>query len=173
VITRRFVAATAVAALGYLCVSCEGTAPGLSSVTGKLVCNGQPAAGAVLSFHRQGGDTPAPKDSTQLIPSAVVKDDGSFTVETHPLGFGAAPGKYAILVQWPENNDPVQARSAGKPKSTVIKGKKVDMTRHDKLDSVTPDRLKGRYSDASKPLLEKEVKPGPNDLGTLEIELKN
>ena len=171
--TRRILAAPAIAALGWLCVSCGGTAQGLSSVSGKVVCNGQPAAGALLSFHRQAGETPPPKETANLIPSAVVRDDGSFTVETHPVGSGAAPGKYVILVQWPEQNDPIQARSALKPKITTIKGKKLDMSKHDKRDSITPDRLKGRYCDVSKPLLVREVKPGPNDLGTLELELKN
>ena len=47
------------------------------------------------------------------------------------------------------------------------------MTKHDKLEPNAPDRLKGRYSNGSKPLLQAEVKPGPNDLGTLELELKN
>jgi len=47
------------------------------------------------------------------------------------------------------------------------------MTKHDKLEPRAPGRLKGRYSDAKKPLLQVEVKSGPNDLGTLELELKN
>jgi len=171
--TSRAFAATAVAALGSMCVSCGGPAAGLSSVKGKLVCNGQPAAGAVLSFRRQAGEPPDLQATKHLIPSAVVKDDGSFTVETHPLGYGAAPGKYAILVQWAEEHDSAQPRGAGKPTVATIKGKKVVMTKHDKLEPNPPDRLKGRYSNGSKPLLQAEVKPGPNDLGTLELELKN
>ncbi len=47
------------------------------------------------------------------------------------------------------------------------------MTRRDKLDPLAPDRLHGRYSDASKPLLQREIHAGSNDLGTLELELKN
>src|SRR5271166_1754342 len=100
-IGRVFFAA-AVAASGIMCVSCGGTAAGLSSVSGKLVCNGQPAAGAVLSFQRQSGEAAPDQASANLIPQAVVQADGSFTVETHPLGYGAAPGKYVILVSWPE-----------------------------------------------------------------------
>ncbi len=171
--TRRVFAATAVAALGSMCVSCGGPAAGLSAVSGKVVCNGQPAAGAVLSFHRKAGEPPPPQAAANKIPSAVVRDDGSFTVETPPLGYGAAPGKYSILVQWSEASDPAQSRSTGKPKVATIKGKRVVMTKHDKLEPLAPDRLKGRYSDANKPLLQAEVKSGPNDLGTLELELKN
>jgi len=171
--TRREFAATALATLGSMCVSCGGPAAGLSAVSGKVVCTGQPAAGAVLSFHRKAGEPPPPQAAANLIPSAVVQDDGSFTVATHPLGYGAAPGKYAILVQWSEESDPAQSRSTGKPQVATIKGKRVVMTRHDKLEPLAPDRLKGRYSDANKPLLQAEVKSGPNDLGTLELELKN
>ncbi len=89
------------------------------------------------------------------------------------LGYGAAPGKYAILVQWFQQSDPAQSRGTGKPQVATIKGKRVVMTKHDKLEPRAPDRLKGRYSDAQKPLLQVEVKSGPNDLGTLELELKN
>jgi hypothetical protein len=171
--TRRVFAATAVATFGSMCVSCGGPAAGLSAVSGKVVCNGQPAAGAVLSFHRQAGEPPPPQAAANLIPSAVVQNDGGFVVETHPLGYGAAPGKYAILVQWSQQSDPAQSRGTGKPQVATIKGKRVVMTKHDKLEPRAPDRLKGRYSDAKKPLLQVEVKSGPNDLGTLELELKN
>ncbi len=169
----RVFAVAAVAALGIMCVSCGGTAAGLSSVSGKLVCNGQPAAGAVLSFHRQAGEPPPPEAAKTLIPQAVVQNDGSFTVETQPLGYGAAPGKYAILVQWPDEKDPSQPREVERPATGTSKGKKVAINKHDKLNRSAPDRLKGRYSDGAKPLLLAEVKPGPNDLGTLQLELKN
>ena len=47
------------------------------------------------------------------------------------------------------------------------------MAKHDKLDRVPSDRLKGRYADSSKPQLKPvEIKPGSTDLGTLEITLK-
>ena len=32
-----------------------------------------------------------------------------------------------------------------------------------------PDRLKGRYFNVSKPLLQAEVKPGPNQLAPFEL----
>jgi hypothetical protein len=168
--TRRIFVTTAVAALGSLCVSCGGPAQGLSAVRGKVVCNGQPAAGAVLSFHLQPGEA-APPGAAGIIPSAIVQDDGSFTVESHPLGYGAAPGKYNILVQWSEEKDPAQ-RAADKAKVTTIKGKQVVLTKHDKGEAIAPDRLHGRYANASKPLLQAEVKLGSSDLGTLELELK-
>jgi hypothetical protein len=54
-----------------------------------------------------------------------------------------------------------------------VAGKKVEVTRRNKLDPAAPDRLKGRYMDSSKPQFHAEVKAGPTDLGTFELELKN
>jgi hypothetical protein len=99
--THRVLMTAAVAALAWSCVSCTGTAEGLSSVSGKVLCNGQPAAGAVLFFHRETGGDAAPVNAANIIPTAVAGDDGRFTVDSQPLGYGAAPGKYKVLIQWP------------------------------------------------------------------------
>jgi hypothetical protein len=170
---HRLLMATAVAALAWCCVSCSGTAEGLSAVSGKVLFNGQPAAGAVLLFHRENGGTAAPANVASTIPSAVAGDDGSFTVESQPIGYGAAPGKYKVLVQWPEDSDAAQARSSSKTKTASVAGKKIAVTRRTKLDPMAPDRLKGHYMDSSKPQFHAEVKAGPTDLGTFELELKN
>jgi hypothetical protein len=159
-----------VPALALALASCSGTAEGLVAVKGKLVCDGQPASGAVLFFHRQGGeDSPSPK-AAGVIPSATVGTDGSFWVESAALGNGAAPGKYTVLVQWPEQAEPPSA--GGKTKNSTVKGKTVVVARHEKLDPVASDRLMGRYSDVSKPKLTAEIKSSPTDLGTLEITMK-
>ncbi len=101
-----------------------------------------------------------------------MSDDGSFVVESASLGRGAAPGKYNVLVQWPEPDDTATAGAGGKTKTARVRGKQVVVAKHDKLDPLPTDRLKGRYSDASKPQLKAEIKPGSTDLGTLEITLK-
>jgi hypothetical protein len=157
-------------ALALTLASCGGTAEGLSPVTGKVVCDGQPAAGAILLFHRQAGEPAPPPSTAGVIPSATVRDDGSFSVESASLGRGAAPGKYNVLVQWPEQAD--AAAAGAKTKNASVGGKKVVVAKHDKLDPVPSDRLKGRYSDAGKPQFQYEIKPGSNDLGTLEVSLK-
>jgi hypothetical protein len=167
---RRRILVVAMPIVALTLPSCGGTAEGLAPVTGKVVCDGQPAAGAVLVFHRQRGE-PAPPTAAGVIPSATVRDDGSFTVESGPLGRGAAPGKYDVLVQWPEPGDAAPA-DAPKAKEARLGGKKVVVAKNAKLDPVPSDRLKGRYSDAGKPQLKAEIKPGSNDLGTLEITLK-
>jgi hypothetical protein len=163
----------AIFALAGSCVSCSGTAEGLSSVSGKIVCNGQPASGAVLVFHRESGAEGLPAEVASIVPSAIAGADGSFTLESQPVGYGAAPGKYKVLVQWPEGSDEDKLRSNTKTRTASVAGKKVNVTRRTKLDPIMPDRLKGRYMDSSKPQFHAEVKPGRTDLGTLELEMKN
>ncbi len=152
--------------------SCAGTGEGLAPVTGKVVCDGQPAAGAILFFHRQPGEPAVPPAAAGVIPSATVLDDGSFIVESAGLGLGAAPGKYNVLVQWPELGDTPPAGAGGKTKNASVRGKAIVVAKHNRLDPLPKDRLKGRYADASKPEIKAEIKPGPTDLGTLEITFK-
>ena len=169
--TRARFAMILIPALAALLSSCSGTGEGLVPVSGKLVCDGQPAEGAILFFHRVGGD-PGPASKTAgVIPSATVGSDGAFSVESAALGRGAAPGKYSLTVEWPEQPD-VATRSASKTKSSNVRGKTVVVAKHEKFDAVPTDRLMGRYSDATKPQLTAEIKSGPTDLGTLEITLK-
>jgi hypothetical protein len=151
--------------------SCSGTAEGLVAASGKLVCDGEPAEGAILFFHRQPGDSaPAPKGAV-VIPSATVGADGSFSVESAVLGRGVAPGKYHVIVQWPER-DSQSSSGGGKPKPAKVGGKSVVVTKHDRVDSMPSDRLKGKYSDAANPRLSAEIKSNATDLGTLEITMK-
>jgi hypothetical protein len=160
----------AVAGLAWACISCSGTAEGLTAVSGRVLCDGQPAAGALLYFHRQAGGEQAPANVSAIIPSAVVSEDGTFTVKSPPVGYGAAPGKYVILAQWPEDIDPTPAQT--NPKTVLAKGKKVTVAKRNTVDLVPVDRLKGHYMDKSKALLQPvEVKAGSNDLGTIELKL--
>jgi hypothetical protein len=141
-------------------------------VSGKVLCDGQPAAGAILYLHRQAGGEAPPANVTAIIPSAVVREDGTFTMESAPVGYGAAPGKYIILAQWPEDLDPSPAQTNQKTKTGSVQGKKVTVVKRNNVDLVPIDRLKGRYMDRSKALLQPvEVKAGSNDLGTIELKL--
>jgi hypothetical protein len=171
VMMRLRVAAIVLPTMALLLASCSSTVEGLAPVKGKVVCDGQPASGAILLFHRQAGEPPLPPAVAGVIPSAIVGDDGSFSVESAALGSGAAPGKYNVLVQWPDRGDSTATGSGAKTKTTSVGGKAVVVVKHDKRDPLASDRLKGRYSDAGKPQLKAEIKPGPTDLGTLEITL--
>jgi hypothetical protein len=165
-------AATLIPALAMAIVSCGGTGEGLAPVTGKVLCDGQPAAGAIVLFHRQPGEPAPPLAAAGVIPSAIVSGDGSFTVDSAGLGRGATPGKYNLLIQWPEQGDAATAASGRTTKQANVRGASVTVVKRDKHDPVPSDRLKGRYSDAANPQLKAEVKPGSPDVGTIEITLK-
>jgi hypothetical protein len=157
--------------LALVLPSCSGTGEGLVSVSGKLVCDGQPAEGAILVFHRVSSEPAPAKAAAGGIPSATVGSDGTFSVESAALGRGAAPGKYNVLIEWPQQTDAAPV-AASKTKSSSVRGKTMVVAKHEKFDAMPADRLMGRYSNLSKPQLTAEVKSGPTDLGTLEITMK-
>lgn len=74
--------------------------PEVHPVAGQLTVNGQPAEGALLSFHPADGVN---FDQRGSRPRATVEADGSFTVSTYGDGDGAPAGEYAVSVVWIEN----------------------------------------------------------------------
>jgi hypothetical protein len=136
-----------------------GSPAGLVSVSGKVLYHGDPAAGAVIYFHREG----APADPHQPIPFGIVEDDGSFDLTSDGVGDGCPPGKYAVLVEWKGKPGP----EAEQPRPTRGKAKVVQVNRRTARNGV--DRLKGRYFDIAKPQLHAEVSPGTKHLPTFEL----
>ena len=65
---------------------------------GRVIINGQPAAGAVVELHSTGEKKPDVRNSR---PWGIVQQDGTFTLSTYESGDGAPPGEYAITVRWP------------------------------------------------------------------------
>jgi hypothetical protein len=130
-----------------------GESNGLYPVHGRLEFKGEPASGATVTFF--------PKDAAAAArgvpPRAVVESDGSFWLESGDLGQGAAPGEYAVLVEW--RAGPLRTHRLETAKSL---GKKA--AREGKPLLIADDRLRGRYYDAAHPRLAAEVKPGRNDL---------
>lgn len=62
-------------------------------VTGRVTCNGVPAANAVVAFH--------PLDQALLVhPQAIADADGCFELRTPLAGAGAPSGEYAVTVAW-------------------------------------------------------------------------
>jgi hypothetical protein len=152
---RKLVLGFAAAGLGMAAPGC-GNPAGLVPVSGKVLYHGEPAAGAVVYFHREAkaGDAKLP------IPSGVVEDDGSFTLDSDNVGYGALPGTYSVLVEW---------RDASGDGMVPVKTKgKVKLVKRSRVRS-GPDRVKGRYFDIGKPLLHAEVKPGSNQLPPFEL----
>ena len=72
-------------------------------VSGKVLVNGQPAAGAIVVL------TPvANPGSMDKKPSGMTKDDGTFVLNTLTDSDGVVPGDYLVTITWP-----------GKPKSSA------------------------------------------------------
>jgi hypothetical protein len=132
-----------------LAAACALTTAGCSPATalypvrGQVLYQGKPAVGATVSFVRKGLTDPAEAQ----VSHGVVREDGSFTL-AEAAGTGAAPGEYLVLIEWKEGAGKARGRSPGLS---------------------APDRLKGRYLDARRPLLTATVAAGSNDLPPFEL----
>lgn len=136
---RKFVL-TLAALLAMTCSSCGSK--NLFPVSGRVTCKGAPAAGAVVFFHRAGGDT---MNDHQVM--GVVQEDGSFELVCGSLGKGAPPGEYDVLIEWKQPGEQATGRSR--------RG---------------PDRLNGRYADLKEPRFHVVVKTARNELAPFEVE---
>jgi hypothetical protein len=133
-----------------------GNPAGLVPVSGKLLYRGEPAAGAVVYFHRQ----PEPGAVSTPIPNGIVEDDGTFSLATDGLGRGARPGNYSVLVEWREEKGGGIAPVKSRGKAKLVKRSRMRSG---------PDRLKGRYLDLTKPLLHAEVAVSSTSLPAFEL----
>jgi hypothetical protein len=136
-------------------------------VYGTVTYKGQPAEGAIVYFHQQGG---TPGTVQGLIPTGVVDSTGKFAVDSGDLGSGAPAGKYAILVQWPDESVSVAKAAEDSAKTSAAKAAEKAKARKMKLDHMPSDRLKGRYAVAGQPLLTAEVKAETNNLPAFELQ---
>ncbi|QVL34784.1 hypothetical protein KIH39_13005 [Telmatocola sphagniphila] len=125
-----------------------GNSNNLYPVTGKVIYKGQPAVGAILYFNVKGAD---PKVSQTA--SAVVGEDGTYTLETSRFGKGAAPGDYTVIVYWPRED------TEAKGHHTPAAPKKGNQ----------PDRLKQKYFVAGNPLLEAKIIAGKNEIPPFDL----
>jgi hypothetical protein len=120
---------------GLLSASCSGRAK-VHPVHGRVLVNGQPAAGARVVFHPRDNSDPH-----RPLPTGIVAEDGSFAVTSYQQGDGAAEGDYTVTVVWPNQS------------SRKVLGGGVDQ-----------DRLGGAYSDPARSQLQVRVTAGRNDL---------
>lgn len=93
-----------ICAVGLLAValsSCSKTAdrPPTYTVGGRVVFEGNPAAGAVVIFHPTTG-TPAAER-----PRAKTDANGEFKLTTFAADDGAPAGEYAVTVEWKKVGD--------------------------------------------------------------------
>ncbi|HJZ59933.1 MAG TPA: hypothetical protein VKE74_33635 [Gemmataceae bacterium] len=133
-----------VAVLALATASCSSSGA-LNSVRGKVSVGGQPAAGAMLVFHREGATI---KD---MPPTATAESDGTFRVSTGGKP-GAPAGKYTVTVVWPE--------------AKKLTEKEVMMGAN---PNDGPDRLKGAYDSPQKSNIRVEIKSGDNTLEPFEL----
>ncbi len=123
------------------CAGCGGGGDSLASVRGKVLDKqGQPAKGAVVSFHPKGGNSVSTEPSV-----GVAGEDGTFTLETGKKS-GAPVGEYTVTIIWPEEVAPRKAKVFPPP------------------ESETRDRLRGAYANAKTSPFKVQIKAGDNQL---------
>ena len=143
-----------------------GESNGLYPVSGQVKYKGEPAAGVTLYFHREGGEPPG-----LPVPIAVTEQDGTFVVRSGDLGEGASPGPYNILLEW-RDRSPASSQVARASFSPPSNGGRKAGRATPKIRptaSLPADRLNGYYSDIEYPQLKAEIKPGRNNLPTIEL----
>src|SRR5579872_1651525 len=128
------------ATLAFACASC-GRNNNIYPVSGKVMCNGAPAAGATVFFLRQGGDT-----MNEHMIMGIVQEDGTFELVCGHLGKGAPPGDYDVLIEWKQ----VSAQKTGRPHRGL-------------------DKFEGRYADPKLPLLHATVEAKNNMLRSFDL----
>jgi hypothetical protein len=143
-----------------------GESSGLFPVYGQVKYKGEPAAGVTLFFHREGGEP-----SGLPVPTAVSERDGTFVVRTGDLGAGAQAGRYHILLEWrerPPTSRQVASASLTPPSDGGRKAKRAT-PKIRPTASLPADRLNGSYANIEHPLVKAEIKPGRNDLASIEL----
>ena len=145
------------AAAGCIAAAGCGNSAGLVPVSGKVLYKGRGGqrCGRILSA-RDG----TPGRVQELVPFGIVQDDGAFSLTSEGLGNGTLPGSYSVLVEWRDASERGVVPVKGKEETKLVKRTRIH---------AGPDRLKGRYFNASKPLLQAEVKAGPNQLAPFEL----
>ena len=93
-LTLRLLLGGALASVLLLGASCSGRKT-VYPVTGKVLFEGRPAAGAVVQFHPQDK-----ADKNALAPLGEVGADGTFRLTTYAHEDGAPAGRYAVTVSW-------------------------------------------------------------------------
>lgn len=111
-------------------------------VKGKVLVNGKPAAGAVITLW------PADRSTTPAwLPHGSANDQGEFELNTFHTRDGAPAGDYRVGITWPAP----KSRAAGKKAVKPV------------------DRLKGAFVPARSPF-QIRIEPGPNRLPDFELQ---
>lgn len=128
--------------LSLSALSCSGG--GLNPVEGKVIYQGQPLSGALVSFHPKGQT-----DFKAISSVGYTKDDGTFTLTTGKQA-GAPAGEYLVTITCSR-----EVKRAGGGISTSM--------------PETEDTLKGAYSNRDLSKIQVTVKSGKNKLEPFDL----
>lgn len=113
---------------------------------GKISINGKSANGAIVRLFPV---APQPETVSPVIPSGVVREDGSFELTSYEIGDGAPEGEYRVTVEWP---DPKLLS----PQLSMIQD--------------PPDRLKNRFTNPERSTIKVRITAGKNQLEPIVLE---
>lgn len=139
-VTRSVAAAVSGVALVFLagCGGGDADRAAVYPVTGSVQSQGKGVPNARVTFVAQDRT-----DGPALDVEFFTDLSGNFAATTYKPGDGLPPGRYAVLLQWPEvvTDDP----------------------------ATSGDRFRGRYSDRNRPAFTVEVKAGSNALPPFDV----
>ena len=134
-----------VALVGLCGLGCSGSSGKLNPVQGKVLHQGQPLAGALVTFHPKGE-----ADIKFVPPVGLTKEDGTFTVTTGKSE-GAPAGEYVVTIICSEL-DP-GAKKGG----------------FSTAEPETRDRLRGAYANKANSRLSATITKGDNKLEPFDL----
>jgi hypothetical protein len=125
---------------------CGSSGPPLYPVRGKVLLNGEPAAGTLVVFH------PKSEQEFKHRPSGRVADDGSYVISTFGEGDGAPPGAYTVTL----STSASRTERVGAKKGGLIE-----------------NRLPKKYGDPKTSPLTATVTAGPTEIPPFEVQKKS
>ena len=129
--------------LALLCsLSCSSGKRKLYPVRGKVLCDGQPAEGAIVALHALDASQPMKE-----LPTSRVKADGTFSIGTYDPEDGAPPGDYKVIILWLPPDAEAQMIKTGK----------------------YPNKLPERYGDPKTSSLKIQVNEGTNEVHVFDL----
>jgi hypothetical protein len=124
-------------------------APKLAPVTGSVAFNGQPVAGATVSF--------IPENANGRMATGVTDKDGKFQLSTNAINDGAVIGEHKILVVKSESGGGPATVEKWDPKVDISK-KYVEMKDANKLAGDIKMSLPVKYASVDSTPLKENVK---------------
>ncbi len=123
---------------------CGGGGPKLTEVKGKVLCDGQPLANALVTLLPSGGDT----EDDRRACTGTTSDSGEYVLASS-WGKGVVPGAYKVTVSQ-------MTKADGSPLTAMGEG--LDLTQM-RMQPGAKEKLPGKYSSAADTTLTAEIGP--------------